>query len=52
MDKTQFIEILQSALLYFEGTEREELFCLIDKENATIGIKLTEFLTERLGVKE
>ena len=52
MNKEQFCEILQTALLYFEGMPQEEILNLICKKHALIGIKLVEFLKNNIRSKD
>lgn len=49
MNKEQLIEILQSCLLYFEGMSQEELIDLMNHENVFIGIKMCDFLKQKVN---
>ena len=48
MNKTQLIEILQTSLLHFEGKPEQELNQLMKPENVRTGIKMCNFLQEKL----
>ena len=47
MNKEQFIQILEAALLSFDNETEEQIIKLIDKKYAIEGIKLAKYLKEK-----
>ena len=42
------MQILQTTILYFEGTTEQELIEMINPQSVQIGIKLCKFLQEKI----